>query len=71
VKIRWSNGSAAKALAISSSTRVTIISVESNFAAITSFSSAENRGVSSLGLIITRLPAASAPIAGASVSWSG
>jgi len=45
--------------------------VVSNFAAMTSFSSAENRGVSSLGLIIIRLPAAIAPIAGASVSCSG
>jgi hypothetical protein len=39
---------------------VTMISVGSNFAAITSLSRAANRGVS-LGLIITRLPAASAP----------
>ena len=41
------------------------------FAAITSCSSAEKRGTSSLGLIMTRLPAASAPTAGASVSCSG
>ena len=71
VKIRWSNGSEAKAFAISSSMPVTVISVASNFAAMTSRSSAENRGASSLGLIITRLPAASAPTAGASVSCSG
>ena len=56
---------------MSSSMPVTNISAASNFAAITSFSSAENRGTSSLGLIITRLPAASAPTAGASVSCSG
>jgi len=42
VNIRWSNGSAAKALAISSSMPVTSISVASNLAAITSFSNAES-----------------------------
>ena len=50
---------------------VTVISVASNFAAMISANSAENRGDNSLGLIITRLPAASAPTAGASVSCSG
>ena len=70
VKKRWSNGSAAKALAISSSAGHDQ-SAAANLPAMTSCSSAEKRGISSHGLIITRLPAASAATTGASVSCSG
>ena len=71
VKNRWSKGRLAKRAARSASPCTTVNSSGANACAMSSASSAEVRGVNSLGLSITRLPAASAVAAGPSESCSG
>ena len=71
VNTRWSKGSALKALATVASPCTTQTSSGVKNWASNCASWAEVWGVSSLGLIITRLPAANAVIAGASASCTG
>ncbi|MCY1556610.1 hypothetical protein D9M68_933730 [compost metagenome] len=71
VKNRWSNGRLANSCATSAPPCTTHTSSVAKAWFNTAASSAEVCGVSSLGLIITRLPAASAVAAGPSVSCSG
>ena len=71
VKNRWSNGSAANPAATSAPPCTTLNSSGAKCFATSSASSADVRGVISLGFSITRLPAASAVAAGPSVSCSG
>ena len=71
VKNRWSNGSLANAAPVSAPPVTTVNSSGAKRCAIASASSADVAGVTSDGFSITRLPAASAPIAGASASCTG
>ena len=71
VKNRWSKGRRTNALPSSASPVSTAHSSGAKAAPTSSASSCDSRGVISLGLIITRLPAASAATAGASASCSG
>ena len=71
VNIRWSKGSAAKALPTTASPVTTWTSSGAKIPATAVRRAAENCGVSSEGFTIARLPAASAPISGASASCSG
>ena len=71
VKSRWSNGIATNALPMSASPVMTVISSGAKVSATACRISSEVRGVSSDGLIMTRLPAASAAIAGPIANWYG
>ena len=71
VKNRWSNGRLANSCATSGPPSATHTSSAENAWCSRVASSAEVCGVSSLGLSITRLPAASAVAVGPSVSCSG
>jgi hypothetical protein len=71
VNTRWSKGSDAKGLARLASPCTTQNSSGEKNWATSAASCAEVWGVSSLGLSITRLPAANAVMAGASASCTG
>ena len=71
VKKRWSNGSRVNSAPVLASPMTTVNSSGAKRCAIASASSADVAGVTSDGFSITRLPAASAPIAGASASCTG
>ena len=71
VKIKWSKGKALKRAASSASPGTTTSSVASKAWATKRCSKALKRGVSSEGLIITRLPAASASMVGAMLRSKG
>ncbi|OQB98211.1 MAG: hypothetical protein BWX79_03366 [Alphaproteobacteria bacterium ADurb.Bin100] len=68
VKNRWSNGRVANRAASAASPWMTLNSSSSNASCTRSAISSLVNGVSSLGLSITRLPAASAVAAGAKAS---
>ncbi len=71
VKNRWSKGSEATSAATAASPCTTQNSSGEKNCATSSASCAEVCGVSSLGLSMTRLPAASAAMAGPSASCTG
>ncbi|MCY1383052.1 hypothetical protein D9M69_711380 [compost metagenome] len=71
VKNRWSNGRLANSWATSAPPSTTLNSSAEKAPCTSEAMRAEVWGVSSLGLSITRLPAASAVAAGPSVSCSG
>ena len=71
VKNRWSQRCSANAWPTAASPSTTANSSSSNSRETRFSSSADVAGVSSEGFSSTRLPAASAPIAGASASWTG
>ena len=71
VNSRWSNGRLENAWATSTSPLITATCSSGKVSAISFSSSAPVRGVASLILIITRLPAARAVISGTTASWIG
>ncbi len=71
VKNRWSNGSCENARPTSAPPSTTANSSSSKCSATSSRSTSDVAGVMSDGFSSTRLPAASAPIAGASASCTG